>query len=100
MPIATHTIEDPQQEPAPTTPHDLLPQAPRSMKTVAGALRAYGPMTGAALRDTTGLPRRTIFSALVMLREIGLLRERDSLRDTRQKYYWLDATPATVASRT
>jgi DNA-binding transcriptional ArsR family regulator len=46
-------------------------------------------MTGAQLREATGLPRRTIYAALKQLRELGILRERISLRDSRQTYFWL-----------
>jgi len=46
-------------------------------------------MTGADLRVVSGLPRRTIYEALRTLRERGVVKERQSLRDTRQKFFWL-----------
>jgi DNA-binding MarR family transcriptional regulator len=68
-----------------------LPHVPPSVQTVLCTLYGHDPMTGAALREATGLPRRTIYAALRTLRGMGLLRERISLRDTRQTYFWLDS---------
>jgi hypothetical protein len=50
-------------------------------------------MTAAELRNASNLPRRTIFSALQVLREGGLLNQRRSLQDTRQTYFWLADAP-------
>lgn len=55
-----------------------------------------GPRTGKQVREATGLPRRTIYGALNRLRELGVLREQPSLRDTRQTYYWVADTSPTV----
>jgi hypothetical protein len=46
-------------------------------------------MTGRQLRDATHLPRRTIYAALQRLKELDVVKERASLRDTRQTYYWV-----------
>jgi DNA-binding MarR family transcriptional regulator len=46
-------------------------------------------MTGADLRAVSGLPRRTVYSALRILRERGAVHQRKSLHDTRQTYFWL-----------
>ncbi len=46
-------------------------------------------MTGKQLREATGLPRRTLYTALQRLRDMGLLKTRHSLRDTRQTYFWV-----------
>lgn len=62
---------------------------PSSVAAVLEALSTKAPMTGKELREYTGLPRRTTYTALRRLREQGLLQEKASLRDTRQTYYWL-----------
>ena len=72
---------------------------PPSVQTVYCAMYGHRPMTGRQLRDATHLPRRTIYAALQRLRELGVIEERASLRDTRQTYYWVagvpqDATPS------
>ncbi len=73
-----------------------LAQLPPSAQAVAQHLATGEPMTGKELREATGLPRRTIYSALCRLRELGWLKERASLQDTRQRYLWLemDETPS------
>jgi predicted transcriptional regulator len=67
-----------------------IESVPRSVEAVFCSLYDHEPMTGAQLREETGLPRRTIYSALQRLRGLGLLREQLSLRDTRQTYFWID----------
>lgn len=62
---------------------------PGSVKAVLDTLNHHKPMTGKQLREATGLPRRTIYTALRRLREMGLLEEQASLRDTRQTYFWV-----------
>jgi predicted transcriptional regulator len=62
---------------------------PPSVQTVYCTLYGHQPMTGRQLRDATHLPRRTIYAALQRLRELGVIQERASLRDTRQTYYWV-----------
>jgi biotin operon repressor len=62
---------------------------PSSVVAVLDALATKAPMTGKELREFTGLPRRTTYTALRRLREMGVLHEKASLRDTRQTYYWL-----------
>lgn len=70
------------------TVEDLLP-VPASVKTVLRKLDGHPPMTSKELREATGLPRRTVYTALRRLRELGLLQERQSLKDTRQTYFWI-----------
>lgn len=62
---------------------------PPSVQTVYCAMYGQQPMTGRQLRDATHLPRRTIYAALQRLRELGVIQERASLRDTRQTFYWV-----------
>ena len=69
-----------------------LAPLPPSVQSVVCALNGHAPMTGQQLRENTGLPRRTIYEALRRLKEMGIRRERTSLRDTRQTYFWI-ATP-------
>lgn len=73
-----------------------IADVPPSAQEVFCTLYGHDPMTGAQLRESTGLPRRTIYSALQRLRDLGILREQLSLRDTRQTFFWLDpqAIPA------
>jgi hypothetical protein len=49
-------------------------------------------MTGRQLRDATNLPRRTIYAALQRLKELRVVSERASLRDTRQTFYWVSGS--------
>lgn len=69
-----------------------------SVQTVYCAMYGHVPMTGQQLREATHLPRRTIYAALQKLKELGMLKERPSLRDTRQTYYWVPAEPAGESS--
>jgi DNA-binding MarR family transcriptional regulator len=66
-----------------------LEGASASVQAVVQQLAGHAPMTGKELREATGLPRRTVYAALRRLREMGLLEERSSLKDTRQTYFWL-----------
>jgi DNA-binding MarR family transcriptional regulator len=72
---------------------NALPPVPASVEKVLGELMTHPPMTGKELRDATGLPRRTIYTALRRLRALGILKERSSLRDTRQTYFWVGEDP-------
>ena len=65
------------------------PPVPHSVQAILGHLAGREPMTGKQIREATGLPRRTVYTALRRLKEMGLLRERQSLRDTRQTYFWI-----------
>jgi len=67
-----------------------LEAAPASVQAIVHQLAGHAPMTGKEIREATGLPRRTVYTALRRLREMGLLQERSSLKDTRQTYFWLD----------
>lgn len=64
-----------------------------SVQTVYCAMYGHVPMTGQQLREATHLPRRTIYAALQKLKELHMLNERPSLKDTRQTYYWVAAAP-------
>ena len=67
---------------------------PDSVQTILNQLAGHKPMTGKEIREATGLPRRTVYTALRRLREMGLLKEVPSLRDTRQTYFWIDGDAA------
>ena len=73
-----------------TQPLPNLEGAPASVQAIVQQLAGHAPMTGKEIREATGLPRRTVYTALRRLREMGLLQERSSLKDTRQTYFWLD----------
>jgi predicted transcriptional regulator len=66
-----------------------LPHVPPSVQTVLCTLVDHDPMTGQEIRESTGLPRRTVYAALKTLKALGILRERASLKDTRQTYFWV-----------
>ena len=68
---------------------ESVAHVPPSVQTVYCAMYGQKPMTGRQLRDATHLPRRTIYAALQRLRELGVIQERASLRDTRQTFYWV-----------
>lgn len=68
---------------------DQFPELPESAQTVFCQLYHHRPMTGKQLREATGLPRRTLYTALQRLKETGVLKEQVSLRDSRQSFYWL-----------
>lgn len=74
---------------------EAVAHVPPSVQTVYCAMYGHQPMTGRQLRDATHLPRRTIYAALQRLKELDVIKERASLRDTRQTYYWVAG--ATIA---
>ena len=69
-------------------------KVPPSEQTVYCALYGHEPMTGRQLRDATHLPRRTIYAALQRLKQLDVVKERASLRDTRMTFYWVAGVPA------
>ena len=77
-----------------------LEAAPASVQAIVQQLAGHAPMTGKEIREATGLPRRTVYTALRRLREMGLLQERSSLKDTRQTYFWLDGAAANWTATT
>lgn len=78
---------------------NLLPTAPDSVKAVLCALEDHTPRTNKALQRETGLPRRTLYTALKRLKQEGLVQQQISLRDTRQTLFWLpDDVGAAAAS--
>ena len=93
--------EQPSQ-PAPEACRQALAsvaRVPPSVQTVYCALYGHQPMTGRQLRDATHLPRRTIYAALQRLKELDVVKERASLRDTRQTYYWVAGQAATTSAK-
>ena len=74
-----------------------LPDVPPSAQDIFCALYGHEPMTSAQIREETGMPRRTIYSALKRLQDAGVLHSRLSLRDTRQTYFWVE--PHAMAAR-
>jgi DNA-binding MarR family transcriptional regulator len=73
-------------------------KVPPSVQTVYCALYGHQPMTGRQLRDATHLPRRTIYAALQKLKELDVVKERASLRDTRMTFYWVAGVPPEPAA--
>lgn len=67
-----------------------IADVPPSAQAIYCALFEHDPMTGAQIREATGLPRRTVYSALQRLKDAGVLHSQLSLRDTRQTYFWVD----------
>ena len=90
-PMIDETARIPAPAPASKPAHDPHqdPHLPASAKAILEKLEGHSPMTGKQIREATGLPRRTIYTALQRLRALGMLQERQSLRDTRQTYFWL-----------
>lgn len=76
---------------------DAVAKVPPSVQTVYCALYGHQPMTGRQLRDATHLPRRTIYAALQKLKELDVVKERASLRDTRMTFYWVAGTDGSKA---
>ncbi len=76
-----------------------LPHVPPSVEQVLCTLYDHTPLTGAQIRESTGLPRRTVYAALKTLKALGILRERVSLKDTRQTYFWLAVPPTMQATQ-
>ncbi len=67
-----------------------LPEVPESSQRVLCLLNGHDPMTAKEIREALDLPRRTLYTALSRLREAGVLKERVSLRDSRQRFFWID----------
>jgi DNA-binding transcriptional ArsR family regulator len=59
-----------------------------SVQTVYGVL-VDDVLTSKELTLETGLGRRTVYTALKQLRELGVLGERGNLRDMRQTRFWV-----------
>lgn len=75
----------------------MMPDAPPSIAKVICTLENQAPLTNKQIQDATGLPRRTLYTALKRLQEEGLVEHQVSLRDTRQTYFWLN-WPGAAAS--
>ncbi len=83
----------PPSEPLPDLPAQIkLPSkvlaAPTSVQAVYAALLA-GPLTGKDIGLETGLARRTVYTSILALRDLGLLREQPNLSDMRQRRFSL-----------
>lgn len=76
----------------PPRPRRSRPPSP-SVLALIDAFAGRPPLTASDLRALTGLARRTVCWALQELRLRGWLREQRSLRDARQTFFWLAATP-------
>lgn len=78
--------------PAPDVDEALLPAAvaktTSSVQTVYVAL-LNEIMTSKEITLETGLGRRTVYTALKQLRDLGLLGQRGDLRDMRQTKFWI-----------
>lgn len=68
-----------------------MPEVPGSVQRVLDTLTDTEAKTMKQIREESGLARRTVYGAVRHLREMGLVRERTSLRDSRQTYIWLAA---------
>ncbi len=84
--------------PTPCDAARLVPGAPDSVLKVLCTLEHHEPMTNKQLQEETGLPRRTLYSALRRLEDEGLLGHKISLRDTRQTYWYLDEDSGAIAA--
>lgn len=65
-----------------------IPHAPPSAKQVLCTLLEESPLTMKDIQSRSGLARRTVYGAVRTLRELGMLAEKPSLRDTRQTLFW------------
>ena len=60
-----------------------------AQQLVRNALPPGTRLTAKELRAATGMPRRTLYTVLKELQQSGIVASRDSLRDARQRVYWL-----------
>ena len=89
----TDPVPSHRSPPAPTAAAGPLPGLDASsVRSVLALLQTDHALTGKEIRTRSGLPRRTVYSALRVLRRHGLLLQRPSLRDTRQTLFWLAST--------
>ncbi len=79
--------------PCDADPDRLVPDAPASVRSVLETLCRDAPLTMKGMQEKTGLGRRTLYTVVRRLRELGILRERVNLRDTRQTFYWIEPKP-------
>ncbi len=68
-----------------------LPHLPPSAQTVFDFVKSHPGCTGKDVKEGTGLPRRTVYSATEKLKEHGLVDARGSLSDSRQEKYFTTA---------
>lgn len=62
--------------------------APPSAKQVLCTLIDEHPLTMKQIQAKSGLARRTVYGAIQILQERGLLARRPNLRDTRQSWFF------------
>lgn len=68
---------------------ETVAELPASAKLVARVLGYEGPLSGTELAEETRLPPRTVRYAVGRLVDAGVVGERISLRDAREKHYRL-----------
>ncbi|MEA3189439.1 MAG: hypothetical protein QOD77_21 [Thermoplasmata archaeon] len=66
-----------------------LGKLPDSAQRVFGVVRERGPLTHTDLRQSTGMPARTIRFAVKRLKDEGLIDARCSLKDCRTCYFFV-----------
>lgn len=74
-------------------------ELPPSAKRVLNVLETNGPLTHKDLISATGLPPRTLRFALAWLRSHERVDWRWSLRDARQRLYFVPRSDTVTASR-
>ncbi len=85
--------------PAPDVPEVPLPAAVASLSTSVHSVYAAlvdDVLTSKELTLETGLGRRTVYSALKQLGDLGLLGQQGNLRDMRQTKFWVKKDDAPV----
>lgn len=88
MPVAL----PPAPAPAADVPDVLLPPAVANLSTSVHSVYAAlvdDVLTSKEITLETGLGRRTVYSALKQLRDLGLLAQQGNLRDMRQTKFWI-----------
>ena len=65
-----------------------IPDEAPSAKQVLCTLLEESPLTMKDIQTRSGLARRTVYGAVRKLRDMGMLAEKPSLRDTRQTLFW------------
>lgn len=84
LPEAPAPVPDDDEVPLPA----VVAQASSSVQTVYAAL-LNEVLTSKELTLETGLGRRTVYTALKQLRDLGLLGQQGNLRDMRQTKFWI-----------
>ena len=85
--------------PVPEAEEVVLPPSVASLSTSVQTVYAAllnEVMTSKELTLETGLGRRTVYTALTQLRDLGLLGQQGNLRDMRQTKFWIKKDEAPV----